>query len=139
MMLKTKLLITSVMATVLTGCCLVDYTKIIKKVAEPMFEELESFYKEHKRYPNLEEQEKMYKKAGCKMKGNICTFKGSNLTITRIEKTYVGDYRIIIQVIDKNEINIHKQSLADCRFGVYKDGTLNSVGCTKRPCIELRQ
>jgi len=138
MRLFTLLLIV-LTATLLTGCCLEDHTKTIRKVAEPMFKELKSFYKQNKRYPNLEEQDTMYKKSGCEMKGNICTFKGEDLTITRVENDYTGDYNIRIKYIDKSIRNIYKQSLASCNFGIYENGKLDSVGCSKRPCLEFRQ
>lgn len=134
-----KLIQIVLIAILLTGCCLIDYRTTIRKVAEPTFKELEVFYKKNNRYPTAKEQTMMLKKVGCVMDRDICRFEGNELKVTRIEKTYVGDYRIIMQVIDKKEINIRKQSLATCSFGIYKDGTLNGVGCSKRACIELRQ
>ncbi|HHH53230.1 MAG TPA: hypothetical protein ENK91_06195 [Bacteroidetes bacterium] len=134
-----KLILLILTVTLLTGCCLEDHRPTIRKVAEPVFKELEIFYKQNNRYPTAKEQITMLKQVGCKMDGDICKFEGNELKVTRIEKTYVGDYRLIIQVIDKKEINIRKQSLATCSFGIYEDGTLNGVGCSKRACIELRQ
>jgi hypothetical protein len=139
-MLKTKLPLIALTATLLTGCCLEDHTKTIRKVAEPMFKELEAFYKTNKRFPNTKERDEMLEKAGCKMKGDICMFEGEELTITKSGKTYGGNsYRVRIEFIDKSINNIYKQSLASCGFGVYESGYQDFVICTKRPCIEIRQ
>jgi len=137
MMLKTKLPLIALTVTLFTGCCLEDHRPTIRKVAEPMLKELEAFYKQNKRFPNLEEQNKIYKKSGCEMKGSICNFNGAELTIIR--KGYTGDYNIRIKYIDKSIKNIYKQSLASCNFGIYANGKLDSIGCSKRNCLEWRQ
>ncbi|HHH53232.1 MAG TPA: hypothetical protein ENK91_06205 [Bacteroidetes bacterium] len=128
------------MATVLTGCCLVDHTKTIEKVAEPMLKELQQFYKEHQRFPTTKERDIMLKRSGCKMKGDVCFFEGEELMVTESEKITNGDYYMVIEIWDNDIKNIRKKSIAHCGFLIYeKSGLEEYVMCVNRPCIEWRQ
>jgi hypothetical protein len=129
------IILTTITATLLTGCCLIDHTKTIEKVAEPMLKELEVFYKTNKRFPNTKERDVMLEKSGCKMKGDICMFDGEELTIAKSKVNLSGDYDISIEYIDKKT----SYDIASCGFVLYSDYTVSSVICAKRPCLELKQ
>lgn len=121
-----------VTATLLTGCCWTDHSDTIKEVAEPMLKELEAFYKTNKRFPNTKERDVMLEKSGCKMKGDVCMFDGKELTI-KSEETLTNGYDVKINYMKDNE------SKASCGFGLYSDGDLSTLICSKRFCLELRQ
>ena len=122
-------------ATLITGCCLVDHTKTIKKVAEPMLKELDAFYKTNKRFPNTKERDVMLEKSGCKMKGDICMFEGDELIITESKEGSAGDYSMLIDIQDKQT----RYTLARCGFGFYSNKELETVGCSRRACLGIRQ
>jgi len=136
-MLKTKLLLIALTATLLTGCCLTDYRPTIEKVANPTLKELEAFYKTNKRFPNTKERDVMLEKAGCKMKGDVCMFE-EELTIVKSEKNSSGDYRMRIEYQDKKTI----YSMASCGFRIChncSEEDKSFVICSKRPCFQIRQ
>jgi len=134
-MLKTKLPLIALTATLLTGCCLEDHRPTIRKVAEPMLKELEAFYKTNKHFPNTKERDVMLEKSGCKMKGDTCMFEGEELTISRSEEIIPNKYYITIEYQDKETL----YSMASCGFGIDFGSYISSVGCIKRPCITIRQ
>ncbi len=124
-------------ATLLTGCCLIDHTDTIKEVAKPMLKELEAFYKTNKRFPNTKERDVMLEKSGCEMRGDICMYDGKELTIAKSEEKSSGAYYMSIEYLDE-KISYH-HTLASCGFGIRANRTLSPVGCSKRPCLELKQ
>ncbi|MBU1668728.1 hypothetical protein KKC13_09940 [bacterium] len=132
-----KLTLITLTATLLTGCCLIDHTKTIEKVAEPMLKELQQFYEEYKRYPNTKERDVMLERSGCKMNGNVCFFEKEELRIIHSIIDSKGDYYIRIRIFEGNPVP--KNSLASCRFGIYKNGVPNDIGCSKRACLDWRQ
>ena len=134
-MLKIKLPLIVLTAILFTGCCLDDHRPTIRKVAEPMFKELEAFYKTNKRFPNTKERGVMLEKSGCKMKGDVCMFEGEELTVFTSRTKLSKGYHMSIKYIDK-EI---KKDIASCGFGLYSDGDPRSILCAKRPCLEIRQ
>jgi len=109
-----------------TGCCMTDYSKKIRKVADPMLVELDTFYQTHKRHPNSQERDALLLKAGCeKVVGNVCFKNKKELSIyeayTNSDKGYSMDIR-------------YKGTY--CFYGLYRDGTVRSVACKKIPCIK---
>jgi len=135
-MLKTKLPLIALTATLLTGCCLEDHRPTIRKVAEPMLKELEAFYKQNKRFPNTKERDEMLEKAGCKMKGDICMFEEKKLIIRRSEEVTPKRYYFVL--ISYPDIKISR-SKASCGFGIHIKSGIREIRCTKRPCFEFRQ
>ena len=130
-----KLILMILIATFITGCCLVDHTKTIEKVAEPMLKELEAFYKTNKRFPNTKERDVMLEKSGCKMKGDVCMFEEKKLVIVRSEEIIPNKYYMSIEY--QNEKTSY--SMASCGFGINSKLYVSPVGCTKRPCLEIKQ
>lgn len=125
----------TLLATLLSGCCLTDYRPTIEKVANPTLKELEAFYKTNKRFPNTKERDVMLEKAGCEMQGDICMFEGNELTVTKSGKNLSGDYYMSIEVINK-ETNY---DVASCGFSIYTYDEKDFVMCSKRPCVTIRQ
>jgi len=76
-----KYLLIPLIIYLLQGCCWSDHSDTIKKVAVPMQQELENFYKENKRLPTMEERDVLLKKVGCKMQGNICIYRKEQIKI----------------------------------------------------------
>ncbi|MBU1668726.1 hypothetical protein KKC13_09930 [bacterium] len=132
-----KLTLITLTATLLTGCCLIDHTKTIEKVAEPMLKELQQFYKEHKRYPNAKERDVMLERSGCKMNGDVCMYEGKELRIVHSSRDIDGDYYMSIRLFKGKDIP--KNSLASCGFTIKKDNKTTGVFCSKAPCIQIRQ
>ncbi|HHD75658.1 MAG TPA: hypothetical protein ENK95_02390 [Campylobacterales bacterium] len=132
-----KLILLILTVTLLTGCCLEDHTKTIEKVAQPMLKELQQFYKEYKRFPTTKERDIMLTRSGCQMRGDVCFFEGKKLHIVHSSKDISGNYYMSIRMFDGKAIS--KNSLASCGFSIYRSGKLDYVGCSKRPCINLRQ
>jgi len=130
-----KLILVALTVTMITGCCLIDYRPTIEKVAKPTLKELEAFYKINKRFPNTKERDVMLEKAGCEMRGDICMFEGEELTISRSGEIIPNKYYITIEYQDKETL----YSMASCGFGIDSESYISSVGCTKRPCITIRQ
>ena len=128
----------TLLATLLSGCCLTDYRPTIEKVAKPTLKELEAFYKTNKRFPNTNERDVMLEKAGCEMKGNVCMFGGKELTIVKSEKESSCDYSMSIEYQDKKT----SYSMSSCGFRFCHDCSEKDKGfviCSKRPCIQIRQ
>lgn len=123
------LLISSITLLSLTGCCWTDHSETIKEVAEPMAKELESFYKEHKRFPTSKERDAMLLASGCrKVKNEKCIYNGNIIDIERSRKTLNKEYDVLL-TIDNTY----------CFFGLDKTGNKLNIGCMQQPCIKLGQ
>jgi len=71
-----------------TGCCMTDYSPTIRKVADPMLVELDTFYQTHKRHPNTQERDALLLKAGCeKVVGNVCFRGGDEILVKESRAT----------------------------------------------------
>ncbi len=113
----------------LQGCCWTDHSDTIKKVAVPMQQELENFYKENKRFPSTQERDEMLVKVGCEMEGNVCVYGGERIVIERGYKdSYNGDYDFWTTI--ENTI---------CFGGISSNGKFRKINCRNEPCIKLGQ
>ncbi len=125
--LKTKLPLLVLVATLFIGCCdSTDYSKTIKKVAEPMLKELDVFYKKNKRHPTVKERDVMLKKVGCKMDGDECLYDGDKILVDTY--SYDGEYTFGM-TLEKTY----------CNFALQKNKKFTSVRCYNNPCIKLGQ
>ena len=122
---KTTLLATITLFT-LTGCCWTDHSETIKEVAEPMLQELKVFYEKNKRFPSIQERNKILEKLGCKVDGELCKYKKIDLEINTWHTSY--DYAIRLDFENTG-----------CLFGIQDDGNNNRVSCGNSACIELGQ
>jgi hypothetical protein len=122
-----KIILTTLTATLLTGCCWTDHSDTIREVAEPMLKELDAFYKENKRHPNVKERDIMLKEVGCEMDGDVCLYNGDKIVIDE-SSAYNGDYDMWMKI----EKTI-------CFSEVYSNGTIMKVNCRNKPCIKLGQ
>ena len=120
------LLATTVALWLLTGCCWTDHSETIKEVAQPMFKELKYFYAKNKRFPDIQERNKMLEKVGCKVNGDICRYDGKEMIVNMWEKSY--NYRIRIDLENTG-----------CLFGIQDDGQNDEVTCENSACIKLGQ
>ena len=125
-MLKlSKLLGVVTIILLTTGCCMTDYSSTIRKVADPMLVELDSFYQTHKRHPNTKERDALLLKAGCqKVVGNVCFTGGDEILITRSYVKY-DDYYVDLKI--KN---------STCFVRLNADGILKTVSCQQYGCIQ---
>ena len=133
MKLKTILLTTLALAT-LNSCCLIDHSKTIKKIAEPMLNELDHFYKKNKRFPTLKERDEMLTTLGCKMKNNICIFHGNKI---HVESQIMSDngYDFNMKIIKEK----FSKTIGNCGFSYYKNKTDGPVICFSEACLQIRQ
>jgi len=99
----------------LGGCIHPDYSPTIKEVVTPLQSNLKAFYQQYKRFPNDAERDALLEKSGCKVKNNICYYKGYPFLI---ELKLTHGYRIIL-----------KLEGSDCATGLFKDGDVMHVGC----------
>jgi len=130
-----KYIIVALSLWLLTGCCLFDNTKVIKKVAAPMLKELRAFQKKNKRFPTIKERDIMLDKSGCKLTGNICIFEGEKFMVVRKGEGNFS-YDLSIQRFEKGTSHI----IASCGVGLTKLGKrLHPVICSQELCISLRQ
>jgi len=142
MKITLKYTIVALTLWLLTGCCLFDNTKVIKKVASPMFKELQVFYKKNKRFPTIKERNIMLEKSGCKMNGNICVFEGENLYVSRLGD---GDdeYSQVIVTKDDEPYDIIENPgspiIGRCIFSIYSNNSSDTVICGQKSCLNLRQ
>jgi len=108
-----------------TGCCMTDYSKKIRKVADPMLVELDTFYQTHKRHPNTQERDALLLKSGCvKVVGDVCYFEGDEILIT---KSYINSskaYDITLKIKGSR-----------CIFGLSSKGKKRGIWCFKEACI----
>ena len=108
-----------------TGCCMTDYSKKIRKVADPMLVELDTFYQTHKRHPNTQERDVLLLKAGCeKVVGNICFRGGGEIVIAVSFITPTNAYRMRMDI---------EKSL--CSFGLNSKGKIQLPRCQQHACI----
>ena len=122
--LKTKLPLLVLVATLFIGCCdSTDYSKTIKKVAEPMLKELDVFYKKNKRHPTVKERDIMLKKVGCEMDGDECLYDGERMLFET--DSYNGTYTVGI-TLEKTYCYVTLQNLSN-------------MSCYNNPCIKLGQ
>jgi len=120
-----KILLTTLIVTLLTGCCWTDHSETIKKVAEPMREKLITFYKKSKRYPTREERDSMLKDVGCDINENDkCSIGWHTLKVNKRD-TYGGRYRVQFTIENTT-----------CGFSLYKDGDVGEIGkCIQGFCL----
>jgi hypothetical protein len=121
-----NMLFAIVTATLLTGCCWTDHSDTIREVAEPMLKELDAFYKENKRHPNVKERDIMLKEVGCEMDGDECLYDGDKILIEA--ELYNKDYHMGM-TLEKSY----------CYFYLNEDGSIDKISCYKNPCIKLGQ
>ena len=109
-----------------TGCCMTDYSSTIRKVADPMLVELDTFYQTHKRHPNTKERDTLLIKAGCqKVVGNVCFRDGDEILINEAHTNGSKGYNMDLEY--KNTY---------CFYGLFRDGTTRAVACKNYPCIK---
>lgn len=125
-MRSLKIILTTLTATLLTGCCWTDHSDTIREVAEPMLKELDAFYKENKRHPNVKERDIMLKKVGCEMDGDECLYDRDKILIDT--HSYDGEYSFGM-TLEKTY----------CNFSLQKNEELDSVRCYNNPCVKLGQ
>lgn len=121
-----KLTLLTLTATLIPGCCLLDHTKTIKKVAEPMLKELDSFYKKHHRHPNIQERNILLKKVGCKMDSEVCVKGWSRILIVKSRTDKYHNY--IMEMEYKNN---------SCYFGIENNGAIDELYCQQDSCINI--
>ena len=109
-----------------TGCCWTDHSKMIKEVAEPMAKHLEQFYKKEKRFPTIEERNRMLEKVGCEVHGNVCTYKLKDISLK--ERTVTNYYDLIM---------MHQNTY--CPLYLKSNATVDKIGCLQKPCIDMGQ
>lgn len=127
--MKLKILLTITALVTLNSCCWTDHSETIKKVAEPMIKQLDTFYKKNKRHPNKEERNEMLLASGCsKVENKECSFGWKTLVISRTEIVEPNTYWITL-----NYDNTY------CLFGVYEKGDLVNLSCENRPCLHISQ
>ena len=124
-MIKIKLIGAGIVVFILSGCCLIDNSETIKEVAKPMLKHLDSFYKENKRHPTIEERNKLLLDAGCrKVKNNKCSYGWKTFEIDRYD-------------IEEGSVTMGL-SYGDtgCSFGIFSNGEFMTVGCGTNACIQ---
>jgi len=110
-----------------SGCSSKDYTSEMKKVLYPMQKKLSIFYKETKRFPNINERNTLLKESKCKVVGNKCEYGSSSFLITS-ETDEQNAYRLKLQ--------LHKSR---CYTGLFSDGDPSNVSCTQASSIDIGQ
>ena len=109
----------------LYNCDTTDYSPLIKKVAIPMQQELESFYATKRRFPTTQERDAMLERVGCKMEGSVCLYEGERIVIERgYQDSYNGDYDFWTTIENTT-----------CFGGASARGKFKGVYCRNRPCI----
>ena len=111
----------------LYNCDTTDYSPLIKKVAIPMQQELESFYATKRRFPTTQERDAMLERIGCKMEGGVCLYEGERIRIIAYDTT---NYQYKLKLRIKN---------TGCYFGIQDGGNHTSVSCANRDCISFKQ
>ena len=125
MKLFKTLLLTTAALWALTGCCWTDHSDTIKEVAEPMLVELKAFYWKNKRFPSIQERNEMLERAGCRVKGDFCTYKKNSININSASGY---DYSITFN----NERTF-------CYIYLNLDGSAIEPSCHNASCIDLGQ
>ena len=110
-----------------SGCSFKDHTSEMKKVLYPMQKKLSTFYKEKKRFPNINERNTLLKESKCKVVGNKCEYGSSSFLITS-ETDEQNAYRLKLQ--------LHKSR---CYTGLFSDGDPSNVSCTQASSIDIGQ
>ena len=122
---KIILLVLTALA-ILNSCCWTDHSEEIKKIAVPMAKELEHFYEKEKRFPKIEERDRMLEKVGCKMDRGVCKYKNKNFRLK--ERTIANYYDLIITYENTY-----------CPIYLNNHANVDKIGCLQNPCIELGQ
>lgn len=110
-----------------SGCSFKDHTSEMKKVLYPMQKKLSTFYKEKKRFPNINERNTLLKESKCKIISSKCEY-GSNKFIISSETNVRGAYRLKLQL-----------DYSRCYTGLFSDGTPSSVSCVQASPIDIGQ
>ena len=122
-----KYLLIILLSLLLVGCCGENYVKEMEKISNNTSQQLVAFYKKNKKYPTIEERNKILETVGCTIKNKTtCSYNGRDITI-KSEKRNTG-YRIKFY-LGKNK----------CFFGLNLDGSIGSMSCRKDDCIKIGQ
>ena len=114
----------------LYNCDTTDYSPLIKKVAVPMQQELESFYATKRRFPTTQERDAMLERVGCKMEGSVCLYEGGRVKIISQESSC--DYYIKFRV-ENTGCSLYLNNIGR------EKGKVSRVRCGNKPCINLKQ
>ena len=111
----------------LVACCGENYVKEMTVLSKNIQQQVVTFYKHNKRFPTIQERNKILENASCVMKSqDVCSYNGRNIRIkTRLD---LGDYDARFY-LGKNF----------CYFAVDTAGKPNNVSCRKDDCISLKQ
>ena len=103
-----------------------DYSSTIRKVADPMLVELDTFYQTHKRHPNTQERDTLLLKAGCeKVVGNVCFTGGDEILVTKsITDNFSKSYDVILELEE-----------TICVFGLNSKNKKTNMWCQNSGCI----
>ena len=110
-----------------SGCSPKDYTSDMKKILDPMQKKLSTFYKEKKRFPNINERNTLLKESKCKVVNNKCEY-GENSFLISSERNEHNAYRLKLE-LDKSR----------CYTGLFSDGDPSNVSCTQDSYIKFGQ
>ena len=110
-----------------SGCSPKDYTSDMKKILYPMQKKLSTFYKEKKRFPNINERNTLLKESKCKVVNNKCEY-GKNSFLISSERNKQNGYSL--------KLKLHKSR---CYAGLFSDGDPSTVSCVQDSYIKLGQ
>ena len=124
-----KYLLIIPLTLLLVGCCGENYVKEMKILSTNTSQQIFEFNKENKRHPTIKERNKIFDKAGCKIKSqNVCSLNGRDITIKSEE--HLSAYNVSLYY-GKNK----------CFYELLRDGSLDSISCRKDSCdfLQIKQ
>lgn len=126
--MKTQFYIIIILfSSLLTGCCMFDYSPEIKEIAEPFRGKLTAFFNKNQRFPDANEQISLLEKSGCKMKEMKCSFSGNAFSIKG-------------GILPSKDYSLQfKLGNSRCYVGYFTDGTEKEIACYKEDCISIKQ
>jgi len=110
-----------------SGCGPKDYTSDMKKILDPMQKKLATFYKEKKRFPNINERNTLLKESKCKVVNNRCEY-GENSFLIGSKKDEHNGYRLKLEL-----------GKSHCYTGLFSSGNPSNVSCTQDGSLDIGQ
>ena len=92
-----------------------------------MQKKLAIFYKEKKRFPNINERNSLLEESKCKVVDNKCEYGSSSFLITS-ETNERNAYRLKLEL-----------GLSRCYAGLFSDGDPSNVSCVQASSIDIGQ
>ncbi|MCF6245708.1 MAG: hypothetical protein L3J43_11830 [Sulfurovum sp.] len=124
---KQNISFLSVTLLILTACCPTDHTSKIKKIAQPMSENLSQFFHEMGNHPDEQQRDALLEKSGCKISKNTshtCTSKGNTFRYASNLELNTNTYVFMLDF-----------EKSFCGIEMTSQGEVQPMSCGTQSCI----